>query len=103
MDTSSIHGSPRRGEYSPQSRRRDESIEGPRRSSWQTQPPVRYKDYAFMSQVMNVVEPLDFEQAKEHKEWRDAMNEEYDGILRNETWKLVELPKNKVLIGSKWL
>ena len=56
-----------------------------------------------MSQVMNVVEPLDFEQAKEHKEWRDAMNEEYDGILRNETWKLVELPKNKVLIGSKWL
>jgi hypothetical protein len=39
-----------------------------------------------MSHVMNVVEPLNFEQAKEHKEWRDAMNEEYDAIMGNETW-----------------
>ena len=33
MDSSSGHGTPRRGEESPQSRRRDESSEGPMRSS----------------------------------------------------------------------
>ena len=63
MDTSSSHSSSRRGEESPKSRTRDE----PRSSSRQTQPPLRYKYYALMSQVMNVVEPLNYEQAKEHK------------------------------------
>ena len=31
------------------------------------------------------------------------MNEEYDAIMRNQTWELVELLENKVPIGSKWL
>ena len=104
MKTSSNYGTPRRGEESPQRKRRDEINEGPRSSSWQNQPPLRYTYYALMSQVMNVVEPLNFEQAKEHKELRDAMNEEYDSInMRNQTWQLVELPKNEVPMGSKWL
>lgn len=56
-----------------------------------------------MSPVMNVVEPLNFEQAKEHKEWRDSMSEECDAIMRIQTWELVDLLENKVSIGSKWL
>jgi len=31
------------------------------------------------------------------------MKEEYDSIMKNETWELIELPENKVPIGSKWL
>ena len=31
------------------------------------------------------------------------MNEEYNSIMRNKPWDLVELPKDKVPIGSKWL
>ena len=31
------------------------------------------------------------------------MNEEIESILRNDTWDLVELPKNKTPIGCKWL
>eukprot|EP00253_Pinus_taeda_P017397 PITA_17397 len=31
------------------------------------------------------------------------MNEEMESILRNDTWDLVELPKNKTPIGCKWL
>ena len=31
------------------------------------------------------------------------MNEEYNSIMRNKTWDLVELPIDKVPIGSKWL
>ena len=31
------------------------------------------------------------------------MNEEDNSIMINKTWELVELPKDKVPIGSKWL
>ena len=41
-----------------------------------------------MTQVMNVVEPTSYEQAKTHKEWNNAMNEEYESIMKNKTWEL---------------
>jgi len=46
-----------------------------------------------MSHVINVVEPLSYEEAKEYKEWRDAMNEERSSIMRNDTWELIEFPQ----------
>jgi hypothetical protein len=88
---------PRRGEGTPQ---RSEEL---RRTTRQSKTPVRYRDYALITQAMNVVEPLNYEQAKDHKEWMDAMKEEYDSIIKNETWELTELPENKTPIGSKWL
>ena len=33
----------------------------------------------------------------------DCNKEEYNSIIWNTTWELVELPENKVPIGSKWL
>ena len=56
-----------------------------------------------MANVMNVIEPLNYEQAKDKEEWVTKMNEEYNSIMRNKTWKLVELPKDKAPIGCKWL
>ena len=56
-----------------------------------------------MTIIMNVIEPLNYEQAKDKEEWVTAMNEEYNSIMRNKTWDLVELPKDKVPIGSKWV
>ena len=44
-----------------------------------------YKDYALMTQVMNVVEPVNYEQAKDHEKWKHAMNEEYESIIKNDT------------------
>jgi len=52
---------------------------------------------------MNVLKPVNYEQGKEHEECRNAMNEEYDSLMKNKTWELVELPENKVPIGRKWL
>ena len=40
---------------------------------------------------MNVVEPISYEQDKNHKEWNTAMNEEYESIMKNETRELTEL------------
>jgi histone deacetylase 1/2 len=37
------------------------------------------------------------------KNWVAAMDHEYQALLRNKTWHLVPKPKNKNIIGSKWV
>ena len=39
----------------------------------------------------------------QNKKWIKAMNEELNSIEKNNTWELVELPKNKKAIGVKWV
>eukprot|EP00253_Pinus_taeda_P010841 PITA_10841 len=75
----------------------------PRISCRKTQKPLKLRDYALMSNVLNIIEPTNYKEASQFKEWRAAMNEEIESILRNDTWDLVELPKNKTPIGCKWL
>ena len=60
----------------------------PRMSNWKTHPLVKFRDYALMTNVMNVIEPLNYDKAKDNEEWVDAMNEEYNYIMRNKTWEL---------------
>eukprot|EP00253_Pinus_taeda_P021328 PITA_21328 len=73
----------------------------PRRSGRKTQKPLKLRDYDLMSNVLNTVEPTSYKEASQFKEWRAAMNEEMESIIRNDTWDLVELPKNKTPIGCK--
>ena len=47
----------------------------PRRSRRQTHTPIRCRDYVLMDNVINVVEPLNYEQVKDKKEWVNPMNE----------------------------
>ena len=75
----------------------------PRRSGRKTQLPSKLRSYALMSKVLNIVEPSNYKEASQFKEWRAAMDEEMESIFRNDTWDLVELPKNKTPIGCKWL
>lgn len=37
------------------------------------------------------------------KEWIEAMKKEYNALIENETWSVVELPQNQKAIGSKWV
>jgi predicted choloylglycine hydrolase len=77
-----------------------------RRSSRQVCPPEKYKYYALMSNISNVIEPMSFNEANEHEEWIKTMEKEYDSIMKNKTWeltKLTELPKGKNPIGCKWI
>jgi hypothetical protein len=36
-------------------------------------------------------------------EWRAAMNDEYDSLIQNETWDIVDRPVNRRVISSKWV
>ncbi|GBN59582.1 Retrovirus-related Pol polyprotein from transposon TNT 1-94 [Araneus ventricosus] len=37
------------------------------------------------------------------EEWLEAMQTEYNALLKNKAWKLVKRPKDKNIIGSKWV
>ncbi|GJR19898.1 uncharacterized mitochondrial protein-like protein [Tanacetum coccineum] len=48
-------------------------------------------------------EPRNFNEAKLNPKWLKAMKTELESIVKNNTWKLVPLPKGVVPIGLKWL
>ena len=48
-------------------------------------------------------EPSSYEEACGKKEWEMSMKEEIASIEKNDTWELVELPKEKDAIGVKWI
>eukprot|EP00253_Pinus_taeda_P027661 PITA_27661 len=75
----------------------------PRRSGRKTRLPAKFRDYALMSKILNIVEPSNYEEASKSNEWRAAMHEKMESIYRNDTWDLVELPEGKTSIGCKWL
>ena len=52
---------------------------------------------------MNVDDPQVFEEAQGNPEWDAAMKDEYDSLMKNQTWELTSLPEGKNLIGCKWV
>jgi hypothetical protein len=65
MENSSSHSSPNSGDRSSQCGEEDNQL---RRSSRQIRLPERYKDYALMSSISSVIEPMNFDEANEHDE-----------------------------------
>jgi hypothetical protein len=37
------------------------------------------------------------------KEWKEAMMEEYQSIMKNDVWEIVPRPKGKFVVTSKWV
>jgi hypothetical protein len=53
--------------------------------------------------LLSTVEPSSFEEANKDEHWIKAMDEELDQIEKNDTWELVPRPKDKNMIGTKWV
>ena len=47
-------------------------------------------------------EPSTYEEVAEKKEWKDAMIEEYQSIMKNDVWEIVLRPEKKYVMSSKW-
>jgi len=60
-------------------------------------------NYALMSQVLAVQEPTTIAEAQEDERWVEAMDLEYDSIMKNHTWDLVDRPTKRKVIGTKWV
>ena len=52
---------------------------------------------------MSHIKPNSIKEACKDESWLNAMNEELDQIEKNQTWELVPRPKNKNVIGTKWV
>lgn len=53
-----------------------------------------------------VIEPKNVKEAMKCKFsdlWKNAMNMEMENIKKNKTWDIVERPKNKNIVGTKWV
>jgi len=66
---------------------------------------VRYPAPAALnvSLAPNEIEPTFFSTAVKEAEWRQAMNEEFDALLRNGTWTLVPSSPSQNVVGCKWI
>lgn len=56
-----------------------------------------------MASQIAVCEPAGFEEAKLDQNWMVAMKEELYMIEKNKTWKLVDRPQDRKVIGVKWV
>ena len=48
-------------------------------------------------------EPRIVKDALENEDWIKSMNEEIDQIEKNKTWIFLPMPKDKNVIGTKWV
>src|SRR5690242_14393035 len=53
-----------------------------------------------------VTEPSTFDEARsrdDHRHWHQAMQQEFESLIQNETWTLCKLPPGRQAIKSKWV
>lgn len=53
--------------------------------------------------LLSQIKPLNVEDACKDSDWQNAMEEELDQIIKNDTWELVPRPSDKNVIGTKWV
>ena len=64
---------------------------------------LQYSSYvAPLCDIINE-EPSNYEEVVEKKEWKDAMIEEYQSIIKNDVWEVVPRPEGKSVVSSKWI
>ena len=81
------------------------TINEPRRSGRERRPPSRFSDYIYLTGYTEE-EPTTYAEAisrSDSKQWEQAARTEYDSLITNKTWKLVDLPPGRKAIGCKWV
>ena len=68
--------------------------------------PKRLDDYVTYSIIDEPGESQTMQEAlngPEVEQWRKAMDNEYSSIIKNDTWKLCNLPSGESVVGSMWI
>ncbi|XP_019151008.1 PREDICTED: uncharacterized protein LOC109147806 [Ipomoea nil] len=51
----------------------------------------------------STTDPTCYSQAVGHPQWRDAIDQEFNALLHNNTWQLVPATPNMNIVGCKWV
>jgi hypothetical protein len=63
----------------------------------------RFSSYAaYMTKLLDE-EPTTFEEAVQKGQWKEAMMEEHQSIMKNKVWEIIPRPKEKSVVTSKWV
>ena len=68
--------------------------------------PKRYDDFVTLDCELNFHafdEPASFQEEVNSDVWKSAMQREYDSLIKNGTWRLVNPPIGTKSIGCKWI
>lgn len=61
------------------------------------------KHRSYLVALTVAVEPRSYKEAMRDERWNGAMRSEVDALELNHTWDLVDLPPEKIAIGSMWV
>ncbi|KAL2485872.1 Uncharacterized protein Adt_30628 [Abeliophyllum distichum] len=56
-----------------------------------------------MLHSLDEMEPINLEEAQKSEKWCKAMKEEYDALIKNQTWTLVPHEPTMNIVGCKWV
>ncbi|KAM0981906.1 hypothetical protein EV1_014829 [Malus domestica] len=67
--------------------------------------PKKWRDLneVFAQCRLSVIEPENYIEASQDEAWKKAMDEEITMIEKNDTWRLVDRPSDKPIVGVKWI
>ncbi|CAL9009623.1 unnamed protein product [Prunus brigantina] len=87
----------------PIPRMRTHLQDGIQKPKLHTNDTVKYPLPRALLTIVEHTEPTGFSQATKHTEWRDAMTEEINALLKNHIWSLVPSSPSQNLIRCKWV
>ena len=58
---------------------------------------------AFTTNVSSIVIPKTIQEALSEPEWKVAVMEEMNALVKNQTWKIEGLPQGKPIVGCRWV
>ena len=62
-----------------------------------------HSNYVALLCDINYAYPSSYEEATEKKEWKDAMIEVYQSIMKNDVWDVVPRPEGQSVVTSIWI
>jgi hypothetical protein len=80
-----------------------ERLKAPDGTFRKSKKPKRFSSYATCMTKLLYEEPTTFEEAVQKKQWKEAMKEEHQSIMKNDVWEIVFRPKEKSVVTSKWV
>ncbi|KAJ0471759.1 putative RNA-directed DNA polymerase [Helianthus annuus] len=64
---------------------------------------LSFENKCFATMLSKSFEPRSYKGAVQDPNWINAMNDELHALHRNDTWEIVDKPKNRSIVGCKWI